>query len=217
MINNIPFFSVVIATYNRANLITRALKSLLAQTETDWEAIIVDDGSNDNTLSQLSPLLGNKKIRYYYFSHRGMVSAKNAGIRASRGKYITFLDSDDEYHPGHLATKRAVLDGNPELKLLYGKVKIIGSPYVPDRYDESKLIHIDQCMAGGNFVFESGALKKLKGYRELSFGVDADLFDRAVASGLQMAETRERTYIYHHETADSNTNRKMRQYIKLLG
>jgi len=209
----VPYFSIVIATYNRAGLIRRALKSLIAQTETDWEAIIIDDGSTDDTQNQISEYLNSGNIRYFKFEHKGMVHAKNAGIHAAKGRYITFLDSDDEYHLLHLSVKKSVLTDDPELKFLFGKIKIIGNQYVPDRFDPTKLIHLDLCLAGGNFVFESDALRKLKGFRRLKFGTDADLFDRAVLAGLHMAEIKLLTYIYHHDTVDSNTNRMMMQVV----
>lgn len=209
-----PFFSVIIATYDRASLIGRALKSLVMQTELDWEAIIIDDGSTDNTVDQLRGYIKtNGKIRYYYYTHKGMVFAKNTGIRHARGEFITFLDSDDEYDVVHLEIKRRILKNDPSLQFLYGRTKIIGQPYVPDRFDTSRLIHLDQCVASGNFVFESQALQKLEGFRNLKFGTDADLFDRAVASGLHMTEVKQRTYIYHHETLDSNTNRLMMHMV----
>jgi glycosyltransferase involved in cell wall biosynthesis len=209
-----PFFSVIIATFNRAGLIKNALNSVIAQTETNWEVLIIDDGSTDNTYDVVGDYLKSyRNIRYYSFDHRGMVLAKNAGINAAKGKYITFLDSDDEYHPLHLSIKKSALIKDPALQFLYGKVKIIGNQYVPDRFDQSKLIHLDKCVAGGNFVFESGTLRKLKGYRNLKFGVDADLFDRAVLARLKMSEISIPTYIYHHDTLDSNTNRMMMMQI----
>jgi glycosyltransferase involved in cell wall biosynthesis len=205
-----PFFSVIIATFNRAGLILRALNSVIAQTETNWEVVIIDDGSSDNTFAVLRDYQNSyRNIRYYRFVHRGMVHTKNAGIQAANGRYITFLDSDDEYHPLHLSIKKSVLIKDPALQFLYGKVKIIGNQYVPDRFDPTKRIHLDKCVAGGNFVFESEALRKLNGYSNLKFGSDADLFDRAMLSGLKMKEVSIPTYIYHHDTQDSNTNRMM--------
>ncbi|HAH58771.1 MAG TPA: glycosyl transferase, partial [Bacteroidales bacterium] len=96
------FFSVVIPAYNRAHLITRALNSLIAQTESDWEAIVIDDGSTDDTYSGVKPFLHmGKRIKYRKIVHSGESSARNEGILLSNGRYITFLDSDDEYKPEH--------------------------------------------------------------------------------------------------------------------
>ncbi len=102
-----PFFSVIITTYNRGNLLKRALDSLLAQTESDWEAIIIDDGSTDDTEVQMKPYLQkSKKIKYKKKKREGYSLAKNAGVSFAFGKFITFLDSDDEYDPAHFGIEK---------------------------------------------------------------------------------------------------------------
>ena len=115
-----PFFSVIITTYDRAHLITRALNSLISQTEKDWEAIIVDDESTDDTFSRILPFLeGYSKIFYIKQPHKGEPAAKNTGIRSATGRFITFLDSDDEFNPKHLEFRKTVLLQNPDVKFLY--------------------------------------------------------------------------------------------------
>src|SRR4030042_4459076 len=96
-------FSIIITTYNRAQLLKRALNSLISQTEENWEAIIVDDESKDDTCLQILPYLKTSpRIQYFRKTHSGEAASKNEGIGSSRGKFISFLDSDDEYHPTHL-------------------------------------------------------------------------------------------------------------------
>ena len=105
-----PFFSIIIATYNRAQLIIRAINSLISQTEEDWEAIIVDDESTDDTYTRILPYLeSNNKIKYLKKVHSGEALTKNEGIWSSAGKYVSFLDSDDEYDPLHLETRKKIL------------------------------------------------------------------------------------------------------------
>src|SRR5699024_11152760 len=99
---NQPFFSVIICTYNRAKIITRALDSLIKQKDSDWEAIIIDDGSMDNTKEIIQPYLKKSPIRYFKKEHSGLAHSRNAGIQLTKGKYITCLDTDDEYAPEHL-------------------------------------------------------------------------------------------------------------------
>jgi glycosyltransferase involved in cell wall biosynthesis len=202
-----PFFSVIITTYNRAILLKRALDSLILQTESDWEAIIVDDESTDNTHLQILPyLLSNPKIKYYPKEHSGESFSKNYGISHSTGRFITFLDSDDEYKPVHLQSRKDILKREPSTKFLYGGVKIIGNQFVPDRFDMTKKIRLSECVIGGTFFVDRNLLSELNGFRDIMLGTDADLFDRASKKGIQMKETKIPTYVYHHENEDSITN-----------
>ena len=202
-----PMFSVVITTYNRASLLTRAVKSLLSQTEKDWEAIIVDDGSTDDTYKEIFPYLDpNSGIRYLKKRHTGEARSKNYGIKASRGKFITFLDSDDEYAPVHLESRKDFLLQNPDIKFLYGGVTILGNQYVPDKNDPSSVINLNDCVIGGTFFIEKMTLLSLNGFINIILGPDSDLFERARKKGTKMAEIKAPTYIYHHENQDSITN-----------
>lgn len=203
-----PFFSIVIATYNRANLVKRALNSLISQTETDWEAIIVDDGSIDNTYEQIFPYIRDyAKIRYVRKTHSGVVQSKNEGILLSNGKFVSFLDSDDEYSPNHLKSRKRILLDNPTIKFLYGGVEIIGNQYVPDRFDYSKRIHLNECVIGGAFFIERQSLISLGGFSEVPIGTDAALFERAKNAKIEMMETNLPSYIYNRTSKDSITNR----------
>jgi glycosyltransferase involved in cell wall biosynthesis len=202
-----PFFSIIIAAYNRAQLLKRAVASLLSQTEEDWEAIIVDDGSTDEIYSEILPYLKScKKIKYLRKGHRGEAMSKNEGIWVSNGKYVSFLDSDDEYHPSHLESRKNILMQNPSLNFLYGGAKIIGNQFVPDRFNYARKINLNKCVIGGTFFIERSILISLNGFREMPVGTDADLFDRARDAGISMMQVDTKTYIYHHETEDSITN-----------
>lgn len=97
-----PFFSIIIATYNREKYINIAIESVIKQTVTDWELIIVDDGSTDRTRQIISPYLQDKRIKYIYQENQERSVARNTGISSSSGEYICFLDSDDYYLPHHL-------------------------------------------------------------------------------------------------------------------
>ena len=207
-----PFFSVVIATFNRAELLKRALKSLLLQTEKDWEAIIVDDESTDDTHKQIESYLESyPQIIYQRKLHSGWISSRNEGIRVSGGKFITFLDSDDEYRLSHLKTRKSFLIKNPEVRFLYGGAEIIGNQYVPDKDDPSTRIHLRDCMISGTFVIERETLLSLDGFREIALGSDFDLYKRARGKKIPMAEIKTPTYIYHHDNPDSVTNRLYRR------
>ena len=199
-------FSVVITTYNRAELVVRALESLLRQSESDWEGIIVDDGSKDITQEKLLPYLQSEpRLKYLLKDHSGGTSSKNHGIKASSGKFITFLDSDDEYHPSHLASRKEFLFRNPGTLFLHGGFKILGNQYVPDIYNPSRMIHLDECVIGGTFFIERETLLSLGVFRDLSLGSDHDLYQRARKKNIRMARIEEPTYIYHRENPNSVT------------
>jgi len=98
-------------TFNRRATIRRAVDSVLAQTYQDWELIVVDDGSTDQTAEALRDI--DPRIRILVQANRGAAAARNAGIAACRGRYITFLDSDDEWLPHFLALTCGFLDRHP--------------------------------------------------------------------------------------------------------
>jgi hypothetical protein len=110
--------SVVIPTYNRAGFLVEAIKSVLDQTLQDFEIIVVDDGSTDNT-SQVMADFSDTRIRYLWQENRGAAAAQNTGIKASIGEYITILGSDDLYLPQNLGKKAELLDSHPEIDLVY--------------------------------------------------------------------------------------------------
>ncbi len=104
MLNN-PFFSIIIPTYNRERFIGSAIESVQKQSTENWELIIVDDGSTDNTKHIISSYIKkDKRIKYLYQKNAERSAARNNGIKNSIGKYICFLDSDDEYKNNHLST-----------------------------------------------------------------------------------------------------------------
>ncbi len=202
-----PFFSVIIATFNRKATIIRAINSLIAQTETDWEAIIVDDGSTDDTYFEIHGLLKKySNIRYVRQNNKGAAESKNRGIQHAKGLYFTFLDSDDEYDCSHLESRKRIILEQPAVKFLSGGLTIIGSPFVPDRFNLSQQIHLDKCEIGGTFFIEKELLYSLKGFNNILLGEDADLFERVVNANARMLKTDIPTYIYHRDTEGSVTN-----------
>jgi glycosyltransferase involved in cell wall biosynthesis len=199
-----PFFSVIVCTYNRASVLPRALQTLLAQTEIDWEAIIVDDGSSDDTYSVAMRFQEqNERFRYMKHRNRGVGYSRTVGIYAAFGRYCTFLDSDDEYLPEHLATRRAILTGLPGVDILHGGAEIIGNPYVADRFDASKQIHISECVMEGTMVLRREAALRLGGFGTERYGEGAAFMERAQTLGLVIATTDIPTYRYDRTSPDS--------------
>lgn len=108
--------SVVIPTYNRANQVVTAIKSVLEQTYQNIEIIVVDDGSTDGSAQQIAKF-GNK-IKYLVKQNGGVSSARNYGIRHSQGELIAFLDSDDIFLPDKIKKQVTFLDNNPDFGLV---------------------------------------------------------------------------------------------------
>jgi glycosyltransferase involved in cell wall biosynthesis len=108
-----PLVSVIIPTYNRAGLVQQALASVKGQTCQDFEIVVVDDGGTDGTFEVLSACREIRVLRHP--SRRGVSAARNTGIKAARGKWLAFLDSDDLWLPDKLARQISWLEGAPEL------------------------------------------------------------------------------------------------------
>lgn len=109
--------SVIIPTYNRRELLYRALDSVLSQSYTPDEIIVIDDGSSDNTDKMIAHEYPN--IKYIYQPHAGVSSARNHGISISQNPWIAFLDSDDKWHKNKLKIQTLLLTANPEYKICH--------------------------------------------------------------------------------------------------
>ncbi len=203
---NRPFFSVVICTYNRARILPRALSSLLDQEFKDFEVLLVDDGSVDETYFVYKEFRNKLPIRYLYHNHKGLPLSRNLGISSSIGKYITFLDSDDSYESNHLKTRYELLAAHPEVDLLYGGVRVVGNPFVPDINNPNEMILIEKCIVGGTFFFKKELSRKLNGFKNLKYGDDTDFFLRAREIGANILKTKINTYIYIRDQEDSICN-----------
>ena len=101
--NNIPFFSIIIPSYNRAQVLPLAIKSVLDQSYSNWELIVIDDGSDDKTREVVGSFQDDR-IKYFYQENQERSAAKNYGIQKASGEFICILDSDDYLLPNHLAT-----------------------------------------------------------------------------------------------------------------
>ncbi len=111
-------FSIIIPTYNRADLIRETLNSILKQTYQNWEAIIIDDGSTDGTEEVVSSI-NDPRIIYHYKKNEERCVARNVGIEKSIGDYITFIDSDDAYYSECLEYAYKYLRTNPQAEIFH--------------------------------------------------------------------------------------------------
>jgi glycosyltransferase involved in cell wall biosynthesis len=113
-----PFFSIILPTYNRAHFLPKAIQSVVDQTFSDWELIIVDDGSTDDTKTVVENFQ-EERIRYIYQENQERSAARNNGIKQAKGSYICFLDSDDYFLEKKLEQFHEVIAGQETNKLFY--------------------------------------------------------------------------------------------------
>jgi glycosyltransferase involved in cell wall biosynthesis len=117
-----PYFSVVIPTYNRSGFIVNCLLSVLKQSFTDFEIIVIDDGSTDNTKELIEKLTEKEqRIRYFFISNSERGLARNFGWKKATGKYIVFLDSDDQFLASHLSHLHQLTEEFPNINLFATK------------------------------------------------------------------------------------------------
>ena len=90
-----PKLSIVVPVYNVGDLVKKCIESLINQSYSDIEIIIINDGSTDESVKYIEPFLKDKRIKYIYQNNKGLGGARNVGIEESAGEFITFVDSDD--------------------------------------------------------------------------------------------------------------------------
>lgn len=144
-----PDVSVVIPSYNTAQYIGGTLASIFAQTYRSFEVIVVNDGSPDTPELEraIEPYRG--RITYLVQPNLGLCRARNRAIEASRGRYIAFLDSDDEWEPDYLATQVGILDADPSLDVVYPNALIVGD------HPHAGRTFMDVCPSVGEVTFHS--------------------------------------------------------------
>jgi len=123
-----PKVSVVIPTFNRAEKVSKSVESVLGQSFTDLEVIVVDDGSSDETGPTLRSAFGDR-IRYYFQPNQGVSVARNRGIEEAKGEWIAFLDSDDLWETDKLEWQLRALDRfGPQCSACYTDVRLLNHP-----------------------------------------------------------------------------------------
>lgn len=115
------FVSVIIPTFNRSSVVIRAINSVLNQGHKDFELIVVDDGSTDETELILTPMIEAGIIKYFKNQNLGVSAARNLGVEKACGEWLSFLDSDDEWLPHKLEEQVAFLKKNPAFRIVYGQ------------------------------------------------------------------------------------------------
>jgi glycosyltransferase involved in cell wall biosynthesis len=174
-----PEVSVLTATFNREKLLPTCIESVIAQTYDNWEHLIIDDGSSDETLQVVQKyLLADARIRYSRHSNRGQSLSLNVALMMAAGEYVCILDSDDYYLPNHIESRIQYLKAHPEVDFLHGGIVVIGDEFVVDTTNPDRRINLNDCSVNGSFFGKTAAFRAVGGYRNIAFGNDTDLFAR---------------------------------------
>lgn len=197
MFDPMPEISIILPTYNRAKYLNRCIESIINQTFKDWELIVVDDGSQDNTFEIVNPYLQEfSNIGYLKHQNKKQCYAKNAGIQASFGKYITFIDSDDAYKSDHLESRLKYIKANPEIDLIEGGFATEEEIWVADYFKPGQTINLRECVLGPTFFGKRQVFFELQGFKHFAYGEDTDLWERAEKIFRTQKITEPETYVY---------------------
>ncbi|MDJ0736924.1 MAG: glycosyltransferase family A protein [Nostocaceae cyanobacterium] len=192
-----PEISVILCSYNRAKYLNKCIDSVINQTFADWELVIVDDGSQDNTFAIVNSYLEKfANIRYLKHQNKKLGYAKNAGIQASFGNYITFLDSDDAYKPNHLESRLEYMQTHPEIDLIEGGFFSEEEIFVADYFKVGETINLRECVLGPTFFGKRNVFFELKGFNNIPYGEDTDFWHRAAEKFQTYKLKQPETYIY---------------------
>jgi glycosyltransferase involved in cell wall biosynthesis len=169
---SVPAFSVVLKAFNEEDWIADAIRSVLAQTMTDFELIVVDDGSTDGTAAVVEGFQTDPRVRMIRQENRGVAAAINVGIGAARAPYAALIDADDFWMPGYLEAMRAALDSDPNAGFAYTDAWVLdhararfwkmssnaylGEPEVPPADPDAFLAALLEI----NFVFGLAAIRR---------------------------------------------------------
>ncbi len=179
--------SIIVPTYNRGHLIGETIQSVIDQTYKNWELIIVDDGSTDDTKKRVVEFNDNR-IRFHRMEHSGVLGrVRNAGIGYSKGDYIAFLDSDDLWLPNKLELQLSLINSYPQASFVFGdgdqfgsravstpemENLFVGSVYIPQLIEERFII------SPTTFLFKREVLNITGPLNEQLSGSDNDFFFR---------------------------------------
>jgi glycosyltransferase involved in cell wall biosynthesis len=164
-----PAVSVVVPSYNYGRFIGHALASVVNQTVTDVEVLVVDDGSTDDTAAVVRPFLKDRRVQFHATDHAGVAAAKNTGIRLSRAPLVAFLDADDVWMPAKLERQLARFAADPELGVVYSRRLLIDGAGRPLEYEQPSLHRgwIVTELFQNNFVCQSSAVVRGEAFEEV--------------------------------------------------
>lgn len=182
-----PKVSIIIPTYNSAKTIEETIASVQQQNFTDWELIIIDDGSQDNTVDVIKNIV-EPRLKLFVYQNGGVGIARNRGIAKAGGKFITFLDADDLWTRDKLSLQIEALEQNPQAKAVYswtsyideqGKLLFNGTRFYYRGNVFKELLQKNFLLSASNILIDREVLKLVSGFTpEFSYAADWDFYLR---------------------------------------
>jgi len=222
-----PRVSVVIPAYNHARFIGETLESVLQQTFKDYEIIVVNDGSPDDTAEVLRPYRDRKQIVYIEQANAGQAAARNRGIREASGEYIALLDDDDCWPPNKLEWQVERLGADPTICLIAGDSRDAWATVLREQFTDPFPARTPtlESLFTGNPIYSPGqtlirreALAACGGFREDIWGADDwDLYIRMCKTGRLVLHSRPALFYRRHAgNASRNMVRLLRNVFKVF-
>ena len=220
-----PIVSVIIPTYKHRDLVLATLASVFAQTLTDYEVIVVNDGSPDDTAAVLRPLAEAGRIRYIEQENQGQGAARNRGLAEAQGEFVALLDDDDLWPPDKLAWQVAALRAHPDAVMVYGFSQSFGEAegkLWPDENGPGEdvlkaFLKENRITSPGQTLIRAEALQNIGGFDPKLWGVDDwDLYIRLAAHGSVLFENSLGLHYRLHSANASKNLWQMYQNVRLL-
>jgi glycosyltransferase involved in cell wall biosynthesis len=226
-------FSVIMPAFNAAGTVAEAIRSVQRQSVSDWELIVIDDGSTDATAGIVRGFLADARIRLVSTENRGAAAARNEGLASASGRSVAFIDSDDLWMPTFLAGMRDALAERPDAGLVYtdawtvdrpsGRVGAVSAmhwqrpPLPPPSDPEAFLIELLE----RNFIYTATVvpvevLGRVGPFREsLAAAIDYEMWLRILAHGYPACRSRGLLAVYSRGRAGSISSDRARVYASL--
>lgn len=192
-----PTFSVIVPVYNAADTIRETIASILTQDDGDFELILIDDGSTDNSLfTMLKEACSDTRIKLVAQENAGVSAARNNGAAMARGRLLAFCDADDLWHPSKLSMHRELHDGEPSLAASFAKIAFLEEDAVPGKECRTlstvpcgnltigQIIGENPVCTASNLVVTKKAFERIGGFSaDMNFAEDQEWLARAIGKG----------------------------------
>lgn len=213
--------SVIMPVYNGETYLREALDSILGQTYTDFEFIIIDDASDDGTAALLDTYTDKRIVRLRNEKNRGNYPSRNSGLACAKGKYVCVMDADDIAYPERFQKQWDYLESHPHLLAVGSRFRFSDSYLrpIPLTSEEIRLYLLEEnCFLHSSLMIRTSALKRLGGYREeFVYSADYDLMCRLSLLGdIENMPDLLMTYRWHPSQISQRCSRKQRECAALI-